>query len=69
MRDALGRVQSPSARTYLIVNHTLPTGMLVLNQSAAYTNIPTVTLGLTGNDFNGVSAMRLLIGGQATVHG
>lgn len=56
--DAAGQVQFPPARSRVIVDHTLPLGSLVINEGAAYTNVPTVTLAVSGSDFNDVVGMR-----------
>jgi len=56
--DAAGQVQSPPARTRAIVDRTLPLGSVIINNGAIYTNQPTVTLGVTGSDFNDVDRMR-----------
>lgn len=56
--DTAGQVQSPPARTRAIVDRTLPVGSVLVNNGAIYTNQPTVSLGVTGSDFNDVDRMR-----------
>jgi hypothetical protein len=63
--DEAGRVQSPPSRSRIIVDRTLPQGNLIIDEGATYTNIPTVTLAVSGSDLNDVDALRLANAGES----
>lgn len=48
--DAAGRVQSPPAQTFVIIDRTAPTGLLLINNDAVLTNILTTTLTISTPD-------------------
>jgi hypothetical protein len=64
--DATGRVQSPPARTRVIVDRIPPTGSLAINEGAACTIVATVTLTLDAQDAtSGVCQVQIRNGGAA----
>ena len=56
--DAAGRVQSPPARSRLVVDRTPPVGEIIINDGDTHTNSPTVTLTLIATDASQVTHMR-----------
>lgn len=57
LRDHAGNVSAPVC-DQITLDQTPPTGALLINNGALYTNHPTVTLSLNATDLNGVAYMR-----------
>lgn len=63
--DTAGRFQSPPAQTYVIVDRTPPTGTLLINEAATYTNNPDVILTISGSDFHTLLTMQFANQGES----